>query len=195
MTRDCAPCSKEINQYESEIVSNILKWLMVVTCIEWVRGYSDSQSLDSLDITQQYGTVTIESIDPKPHTSSVIGESTENEACRVVGHSIDLSVTLDVFNYRKNGDDSHVTSADVLLQVNDARQIERLGGFLTKNGLAIKENSAIRNTYELDGVLHSRRSSITYRICANRKTSYADDVIDGFCLSLECDEKGVGCND
>lgn len=190
--RQCSPCSEEQNQYENQIVSTLLKWLMTVTCIEWVRGYSDTQALDSVDVSSQYGTITINGITPSPHNTRVVGERTDNEACVVVHHSLDVDISLDVFNYQElcvnGGENKLVTSGDILLRVNDARQIERLGNYLLEKGLTITDAGSITNIYEIEGSVHLRRSTVNYKICVDRKTSYADDVIDGYCLSLECDK-------
>lgn len=192
--RDFEPCSAEQNQYEMDIFHAIKSWLDFITGIKWISEDVEGDAPDS-----QYGVISIESITPSTPRSEKrqIVVASKNEACISVTMSMGIDIKLSVYNAVTSSNDtcSRIkTPVDVLMRVFDAYHISRLSKYLADDNIKINSFGQINNFYgEIQEGSFSKRASMTLELCGERKTSYAENAIDGFCLKLKCKNK-EDCN-
>lgn len=191
--RDCEPCSAELNQYEDDWVCSLIAWLELVTCIRWVRAYSDAARPDASETHThqgQYGAVLVDSFRPHTHKTAEKGAATSNEVCERIKNRINAEVTLTVYHYMHLPSEAGTrlrTCGDVLNRVIDAYHgISRLGENLRQRGLTLDDYGRINNRFDLVQSSYEPSASLILTLCIQRFTSFADNRIDGYILSLDC---------
>lgn len=204
--RDCEPCSVERNQYEDDIVCALTDWLEMVTCIPWIRDFSDGARPDENETNYkngQYGTICVDTIMSHWKTSQQLTAAGEYEGCVTIENRMDVDITLTVFNTVRLSHDVGTRlrqPADILLRLSDVyHAIPRLSEKLRlDNAIVMTSFGRINNMVELIESNYQRRSSQVIELCVERHTSFADDLIKGYDLyvntiqqeTLEAEQNG-----
>lgn len=186
----CVPCSEERNQYEDDIVSALKEWLELVTCVPWIRAYSDGTRPDENETNYksgQYGTICVDSIVSHWSTKDEIGDVGEEEVCVVATNRLDVDVTLTVFGTHAFGDGVGTRlrqPSDILLRAGDIYHlIPNISEILRlQNSIVLNNFGRINNSETKIQTNYQRRASQVIELCVERKTSFADCKISGFQL-------------
>ena len=181
--RDCEPCSSEPNQYEEDWICSLIEWLEAVTCIKWIGAYSNSDTP-----TGQYGTVDLESFRPTALPERENGKHADTDVCVTIRVKINADVQLTVFGEQQMPCEvgtKRRTSGDVLNRVLDAYHgIGRLKQKLNCSGVTIEDYGRVFSRSEIVKDQYQRNSVVNIELCIIRRTSFAETMIDGYCLDV-----------
>lgn len=187
--KNCDPCSKELNQTESDLYTTLIHWLELITCIPWQRANSIASTPEKDDINSlyntQYGVLNIESIEDKDIEIDGIIEIGEFERCTRIKIQSEIEVKLNVYNYStcnfiKSPLDvlSHIYQLyKILYEVNDA---------LCDAGLSIKNFGSINNITKLENENFNNRASQTITFSVTRYNSIAETLIKEIKINFDC---------
>lgn len=187
--KNCDPCSKELNQTESDLYTTLIHWLELITCIPWQRANSIASTPEKDDINSlyntQYGVLNIESIEDKDIEIDGIIEIGEFERCTRIKIQSEIEVKLNVYNYStcnfiKSPLDvlSHIYQVyKILYEVNDA---------LCNAGLSIKNFGSINNITKLENENFNNRASQTITFSVTRYNSIAETLIKEIKINFDC---------
>lgn len=187
--KNCDPCSKELNQTESDLYTTLIHWLELITCIPWQRANSIASTPEKDDINSlyntQYGVLNIESIEDKDIEIDGIIEIGEFERCTRIKIQSEIEVKLNVYNYStcnfiKSPLDvlSHIYQVyKMLYEVNDA---------LCNAGLSIKNFGSINNITKLENENFNNRASQTITFSVTRYNSIAETLIKEIKINFDC---------
>lgn len=194
--RNCEPCSIEQNQYEDDIVCALITWFELVTCIPWIRAYPDGSRPDENETNYkqgQYGVIHVDSILAHYTNNSHNGQSGENEVCVVIENRLEVSISLTVFNVLHLDCDTGTRlrqPSDILQRINDVYfAIPRLQKLIQQDQeIKFTDFGRINNSSELIESSYQRRATQNIELCVQRKTSFAESLINGYELSLDCNQ-------
>lgn len=187
--KNCDPCSKELNQTESDLYITLIHWLELITCIPWQKANSIASTPEKDDINSlyntQYGVLNIESIEDKDIEIDGIIEIGEFERCTRIKIQSEIEVKLNVYNYStcnfiKSPLDvlSHIYQLyKILYEVNDA---------LCDAGLSIKNFGSINNITKLENENFNNRASQTITFSVTRYNSIAETLIKEIKINFDC---------
>ena len=187
--RNCNPCSQELNQYESDIYTTIIDFLESITCIPWIRSFSEAGhpfDIKSVNTNQQYGTVYIQSIDDQETSLEDVIKVGEVERCRRVKIRSLISVNLNVINYSNINSQIIKSPSDVLSNVKTLYQtlVETYNN-LCLNGINIHNFGTISNIEAMDKQDKYRaQQNLTFEV--ERYTSIAETLLNKIKISFNC---------
>ena len=195
-TRNCEPCSAEQNQYEDDIVSSLITWFEMVTCIPWIRAYPDASRPDENETNYkqgQYGVIHVDSIQTHYTNNAYNGNVGENELCRVIENRLTVSISLTVFRAAQMNPETGTRlrqPSDILQRINDVYfGIPRLQQLIQQDQeIKFTDFGRISNSSELVESHYQRRATQNIELCVQRKTSFAESLINGYELSLDCNQ-------
>lgn len=185
---NCDPCSDELNQYESDIYTSLIHWFESVTCIPWVREFSEaSEPNDGRNFSedQQYGTIYIQSIDDGQVNMIEDVDIGEIERCKRIKMISDIEVSLNVHNYSRCG--LAKSPADILSTIITRYKVmANLRDELCKFGLSVYSWGPIQNVpYEDETVMYQKaQQNISLQV--TRYTSISEKLIETIMTDLDC---------
>ena len=187
--KNCDPCSKELNQTESDLYTTLIHWLELITCIPWQKANSIASSPEKDNpenpYNEQYGVINIENIEDLLIEQDGIIEIGEFERCTRIKIQSEIDVKLNVYNYStcnfiKSPLDvlSHIKQMyKILYEANDA---------LCNAGLAIKSFGDINNIAKMENENFNNRASQNITFSVTRYNSIAETLIKEIKISLDC---------
>lgn len=179
--RDCVPCSDELNQYESDIYTNLILWLEKITCIPWSRAYSEAAEINdsgSENTKSQHGTLYIETMDEGVVEHNELVSIGDIEGCFLIKYQGWPTINLSVYNYSDREDLPNRSPMDVLNNIRLLYTIPRINDCLCEKEISILSWGIVSNIVEESqgGLCYRASRSVQFEI--NRYTSFSEILID-----------------
>lgn len=188
--KNCDPCSLELNQYESDIYTTLIEFFESLTCIPWIRGFSEASTpfdIRDINTNQQYGSLYIQSIDDQEVVSDGIVQVGEIERCRRIKTRSMVTVNVNVYNFSSGDGNTIIKSpADVLSSVRTLyKTLYDVHSNLCFNGINVHTFGIISNIAAMDAQDKYRaQQNMTFEI--DRYTSIAETLLNKIKISLNC---------